>query len=69
MGNHKNVEDGGICFKGHHLSKLGFIERWRESKPHYHMSLLVYTDCMWFDPKVHYLSNLERCRDLHDLLG
>ena len=59
MENLGHVIQGGLCFKVHRLSKLGFIETKRESKPH-HMSLGIYIDCMWFNPNFHHLSNLER---------
>ena len=46
---------------------LGLIEILRESKPHYHMSLLVYIKYLCFNPKVQCLFNLESYKELHDL--
>ena len=48
----------------HHLSNLGSLETWRETKFH-HLSKLGYVDFMWFNMKVHYLSNLEKCKPPH----
>ena len=66
-GKPQNVVHGGICFKGHHLCRLGLIEILRESNTHYHMSLLVYIDYICFNPKFQCLFNLESCKELHDL--
>ena len=47
-----------------HLYNLGSLETWREKKFH-HLSKKGYKDFMWFNMKVHYLSNLEKFKPPH----